>query len=79
MEDVGVPLLPFDSDDPLFIRGVEVGMMHARLSRDPGPVEATVHDANTEMVLRLAEAHDRDVIAVDLGEGWLAVEFGPVR
>jgi hypothetical protein len=52
-------LLRFDTDDPEFIRGVEVGMVWAHL--ESLPVEATtyertVHTANLEMLLRVADS-----------------------
>jgi len=68
-------VLPFDSDDPAFARGVEVGMLHASLHDGQSPVCAMVHAENAEMMLRLAEAHGRSVRADDLGGDWLAVEF----
>lgn len=79
MESHGSPfelLIPFDTDDPEFVRGIEVGMLHARLVHGgQSPVYGIVHATNAEMMLRLAEAHHVPVRADDLGD-WLAVEFG---
>lgn len=47
--------LPFDTDDPEFRRGVEVGMLWQRLQTEPLPLHATVKGVNAEMVMRIAE------------------------
>jgi hypothetical protein len=67
-------ICPFDSDDPEFIRGFEVGALWERLKTD-GPCEATLHAANAEMAMRLAEAAHRDFSGEDLGDDWVHVRF----
>ena len=67
-------VLAFDRDSPDFVLGVEVGILHSKLRAGQLPLSAMVHPGNTEMCLRLAEAHSCRVRADDLGD-WLAVEF----
>lgn len=64
--------LPFDTDDPEFRRGVEIGMLWARLDHEDR-FSATIHADNAEMVLRVMEAKDVSFAASPLGEDWLAV------
>jgi hypothetical protein len=68
-------VLPFDRDDPEFARGVEIGMLYQRLRSDQLPIIAIVHEANVEMILRLAETMNAPVQAEDVGGEWLAVTF----
>lgn len=75
MSDACEPLVAFDRDEPLFARGVEVGMLWQRLQTEQLPVTAVVHADNTEMALRLAEAVGASVRADDLGGTWLSVTF----
>jgi hypothetical protein len=67
-------LLPFDVDEPEFVRGFEAGrvwsMLHASHER-----EFVVHASNAEMMLRIAEAMEGSVQSVDLDETWMEVEF----
>lgn len=68
--------LAFDTDDPEFCRGVELGKLYERLRLCPGEeVEQTIHATNAEMVLRLSEALGRPVSAVVLDERWMSVTF----
>jgi len=67
--------LPFDTDDPQFRRGVEIGMLWERLERE-FPVRATVHADCAEMVMRIAEARELPFTAQPLGDDWLAVTIG---
>ena len=70
-------LLPFDTDDPEFARGFELGRLWALLRAEDGPLEdECVHVANAEMVLRVAEATGRGVCSEELDEHWMAVAFG---
>lgn len=66
--------LAFDSDDPEFTRGFEIGRYDTILGRD-GEAEGYLHPENAEMVMRLAETHDCDVAAKDIGYGWMWVTF----
>jgi len=67
-------ICPFDSDDPEFVRGFEIGALWERLKNGP-PCQATIHATNAEMVIRLAAAADMGFSAEDLGGDWVHVEF----
>jgi hypothetical protein len=67
-------ICPFDSDDPEFVRGFEIGALWERLKAGM-PCEAMIHAANAEMVIRLAEASSVGFSAEDLGGDWIQVEF----
>jgi len=68
-------VVPFDTDEPEFVRGVEIGMLHQRLRAEPLPITATIHATNAEMALRLAEAHGASASADDLGSDFLEVTY----
>jgi hypothetical protein len=75
-------LMAFDTDDPEFARGFEVGRLWEQLRAAPDcePLEGElVHAANAEMLMRLGEATGRQARAVDLDGHWLEVSFGPVE
>ena len=69
-------ILPFDTDDPQFVRGVEVGAIWQLLESGVRPVEATVHVSNAEMMLRIADAAGATVQSEDWNDDtWLRVTF----
>jgi hypothetical protein len=69
-------LLAFDTDDPQFVRGFELGRLWGELRSDPeAEVTGYVHTSGAEMVLRMAEATRREVRSEELGEGWLSINF----
>lgn len=69
--------LAFDSDDPEFMRGVEVGLVWACLQSEPAePVVAQVHAANIEMMLRMSDATHRPIRSEDVNDDWMVVTFG---
>lgn len=70
-------VLPFDTDDVEFTRGVQIGVVWLSLTIDPAEVGAVLYASNAEMVLRMAEATGRSVRSVDLDETWIEVTFGP--
>lgn len=72
-------LFPFDTDDPQFIRGVEVGRLWEIMKATPEAFEETVHLTNAEMVLRIAEAQNRVVVSEEHDEIWMTVKFGEVE
>ena len=72
------PVLPFDTDDPAFALGVEVGVTWATLQQEEDAAEFMVHTANVEMMLRIAEALGRRCIGHEHDETWTTVNFGPV-
>ncbi len=76
-EDEFALVLPFDSDDPEFTRGVQVGMVYAlTLPPEERPVTVLVGEDTAEMLVRLMEAGHRFTVA-DNGPGWLAVQVQP--
>lgn len=71
-------LLPFDTDDAEFARGFEAGRLWALLRSDEDEIVECIHASNAEMVMRLAEATERSVVATELGHDWLKATFSPV-
>lgn len=67
-------LLPFDTDDPEFRRGVEVGMMWAHLSATDRR-DFTIHADNVEMAIRLAESLGFQHRSEDLNDDWVVVTY----
>jgi hypothetical protein len=69
--------LAFDTNDPEFARGVEVGKLYEYLRWNPDEeFEQLVHLANAEMVLRIAEALGRPVVSEEHDTTWMTVTFG---
>jgi hypothetical protein len=68
-------IVPFDTDDPAYARGAEIGMLLIRLQTEPRPVRAIAHVDNAEMLFRLAEATDTTARATELDADWLEVTF----
>lgn len=72
-------LLAFDSDDPEFIRGFEMGRMWALLRTDEGDTQDfMIHANNAEMAIRIAEATDRPWRVLSQTDEWVDIEFGAV-
>lgn len=69
-------ILTFDRQGEDFVLGFEAGRLWERVKAEPGEFDETVHAANAEMVLRIAEAQGRSVFSEELGNGWLRVCFG---
>lgn len=67
-------LLPFDVDEPEFIRGFECGHVWTKL-RETDELSFTVHWTNAEMMLRVAEALGLEVQAEPLDDAWTEVTF----
>ncbi len=67
--------LAFDTDDPEFARGVEVGRLWERLRSEPGSVIEMVHVSNAERGLRVAEALSRPVASYEHDGTWMTVRF----
>ena len=74
-------MLPFDTDDPEFRRGVEAGALWAHLEHEPY-VAKTVHADNAEMVMRIAEAlklpFSAEPSSGQWADEWLDVTIGYV-
>jgi hypothetical protein len=72
-------LLPFDTDDPQFARGFELGHLWALLRElTDESVTELVHVSNAEMLIRTAEATGRNFAAKILTDTWLEITFAPV-
>ncbi len=67
--------LAFDSDDPQFARGVEIGRLWERAQACAGPFEEMVHVRNAEMVLRISDALGRSVASDEHDSTWMTVRF----
>lgn len=74
-------VLPFDSDDPTFVRGVEVGRLYEMALRCPEQFDQLIHASNAEMALRIGEAVGRHVSASDVAEAdeWLSLQVAATR
>jgi hypothetical protein len=70
-------VLPFDTDCAEFARGFEAGRIWQALRSDPGPLEELIHAANTEMVMRMAEACQRGAVGEQLDALWTRVVLTP--
>lgn len=66
-------VLAFDTDDPEFARGFEVGKVWAGLGQ--GERHFTIHQANAEMVLRMAEAKGLAARSEPLDDNYFDVVF----
>lgn len=75
MADFGL-VLKFDTDDPEFTRGFELGQLWERVEQQ-GYVDQLLHSENAEMVIRIAESKKLRFSAEDLGSGWLQVRLFP--
>lgn len=65
--------LPFDSDDPEFTRGVEIGRLWEQF-KQPVAFEQTIHVENAEMVLRILEAtHRRGHVDFTADDAWMVL------
>ena len=68
-------LLPFDTDDPQFRRGVEIGVLWANLQHS-GHAKETVHWDTAGMVMRIADEKGLRFSAVPVDESWVTVAIG---
>jgi len=65
-------LLRFDSDEPEFTRGFEVGQIWERLKHE-SIFDGPVHAENAEMVMRIAEAVGCEFSGTHATDGWVHV------
>lgn len=63
-------VLAFDTDDPEFCRGVEVGRLWEQLKTGE-PVQQTIHATNAEMAIRMCESLEREFSAETLDNTWI--------
>lgn len=72
--------LAFDTDEPEFARGVELGRLWETLKAQPDEkITQTIHAANAEMALRVGEALQRAVSAVEHDDVWMSVTYSPTE
>lgn len=69
-------VLPFDSDDVEFARGVEVGQLWERLERDGFLHQPLAHATNAEMFIRFAEAKGLPFKAEPVNDEWISITIG---
>ena len=69
-------VLPFDTDDPEFVRGFEAGRLWEQLKGGEA-VDQTIHAANAEMAIRMCEATERRFSAEELDETWIELRVAP--
>jgi hypothetical protein len=69
-------LLAFDSDDPEFTRGFEIGQLWERLSRDGFLHQPLAHASNAEMFMRIAEAKSLPFSAETINDEWMSITIG---
>lgn len=62
-------VLPFDTDDSEFCRGVEAGRLWEQLKTGE-EVEQTIHATNSEMAIRMCESLEREFSAEVLDDNW---------
>ena len=68
------PVVAFDTDDPEFTRGVEVGQISERVrAGECGPF--MVHARNAEMMIRIGEENRMICKGQDWADEWIRVEF----
>jgi hypothetical protein len=66
--------LRFDTDDPEFVRGFEIGVLWERLNAS-GSCHMAVSASNAEMVMRVAKAVGCHFSGQDLGDDRISVEL----
>ena len=66
--------LRFDTDDPEFARGFEIGVLWERLT-SLGSCHMAISASNAEMVMRVAKATGCDFVGQDLGDDRISVEL----
>ena len=69
-------VLPFDTDQPEFRRGFEVGNVWAHLHLEHGDREFMVHADNVEMLMRIGESLAISFAADIPCDGWVVVRYG---
>ncbi len=71
-------VLHFDTDDPEFQRGFEIGILWERLSAD-GACHMAVSASNAEMVLRVAKVFDCVFSGQELADDQISIELTRVN
>lgn len=66
-------VLAFDSADPEFARGFDIGNIYGQLKADPYHLEATIQAGNAEMLMRCAEQAGYTFAAEPCGDDYVSV------
>lgn len=77
----GSILFGFDTDNPEFARGFEMGSVYFQMAVRPTPFEIEVHASNVIMAKRAATALNRDHVVEEVPEGLgqvMRVKLGPL-
>lgn len=69
-------MLPFDTDDAQFRRGIEIGIMWAELQAPGGQREFQIHADCAEMAIRLGESRRMPFKADPVNEDWMVIRYG---
>jgi hypothetical protein len=67
-------LLRFDTDDPEFARGFEMGVLWERINSS-GSCHMAISVANAEMVMRVAKATGCQFVGHELGDDQISIEL----
>jgi hypothetical protein len=73
-------VLEFDTNDPEFARGFEVGLLHGILVGQPETWAGMYHVSNQDMIRRLAEHHEYELRLVPTSDPtWVQAFFSRHR
>jgi hypothetical protein len=67
-------VLPYDSDDPEFVRGFEAGRLWERIKHDRTTWSQIIHASNSEMVMRMCETESRSFRAEDIADNEIYIQ-----
>ncbi len=67
-------MLRFDTDDPEFARGFEIGVLWERIS-SAGSCHMAISAENAEMVMRVAKATGCHFSGYELGDDQISIEL----
>lgn len=79
--DDGSMLFGFDTDNPEFARGFEMGSIYFQMAVRPDAFSVQVHTSNLIMAKRIANALNRPLITREVEEGLgqvMELELGPL-
>lgn len=74
------PLIECDSNDPEFVRGIEIGHLMGKLDTSRDSVEQIMHRSNEEMLRRVANAFGREYMVETLDDNYMVAKLdSPTR
>ena len=78
MSDGWEPILKFVDESASFVHGFEAGRVYQALHDDAEEQTFTIHGANAELMLRIAESTEREIRWEETDTAdWCVVTFGP--